>query len=160
MPEPRRGQIGTATGRPRGGWCLHLSHPARRLKNLDDAHEHLIEILKLIETNYREVSITPNLHLSLYLNKCCKDYGSLYSFWCFSFERMNGILGSLPNSRQKIELEIMRFMMQSSQIERRFNTLALNYQAIFQILDLNNDTTDDNENESLESEELQAFLDI
>ncbi|UZO00530.1 uncharacterized protein OCT59_011653 [Rhizophagus irregularis] len=54
----------------------------------------------------------------------------------------------------------MRFMMQSSQIERRFNTLALNHQAIFQILDLNDDTTDDNENESLESEELQAFLDI
>ncbi|CAB5360544.1 unnamed protein product [Rhizophagus irregularis] len=51
-------------------------------------------------------------------------------------------------------------MMQSSQIERRFNTLALNHQAIFQILDLNDDTTDDNENESLESEELQAFLDI
>ncbi|CAB5387812.1 unnamed protein product [Rhizophagus irregularis] len=50
--------------------------------------------------------------------------------------------------------------MQSSQIERRFNTLALNHQAIFQILDLNDDTTDDNENESLESEELQAFLDI
>ncbi|UZO04715.1 uncharacterized protein OCT59_025086 [Rhizophagus irregularis] len=54
----------------------------------------------------------------------------------------------------------MRFMMQSSQIERRFNTLALNHQAIFQILDLNDNTTDDNENESLESEELQAFLDI
>ncbi|GBC25642.2 uncharacterized protein LOC110231456 [Rhizophagus irregularis DAOM 181602=DAOM 197198] len=62
------------------------------IKNLDDAHEHLIEILKLIETNYGEVSITPNLHLSLHLNKCCKDYGSLYSFWYFSFERMNGIL--------------------------------------------------------------------
>ncbi|GET58569.1 hypothetical protein GLOIN_2v1786147 [Rhizophagus irregularis DAOM 181602=DAOM 197198] len=132
----------------------------RRSENLNDAHEHLIEILKLIKTNYGEVSITPNLHLSLHLNKCCKDYGPLYSFWYFSFERMNGILGSLPNSRRKIEPEIMRFMMQSSQIERRFNTLALNHQAIFQILDLNDDTTDDNENESLESEELQAFLDI
>ncbi|CAB5320241.1 unnamed protein product [Rhizophagus irregularis] len=50
--------------------------------------------------------------------------------------------------------------MQSSQIEQRFNTLALNHQAIFQILDLNDDTTDDNENESLKSEKLQAFLDI
>ncbi|GET58122.1 hypothetical protein GLOIN_2v1776801 [Rhizophagus irregularis DAOM 181602=DAOM 197198] len=85
----------------------------RRPENLNDAHEHLIEILKLIETNYGEVSITPNLHLSLHLNKCCKDYGPLYSFWCFSFERMNGILGSLPNSRRKIEPEIMRFMMQN-----------------------------------------------
>ncbi|UZO17202.1 uncharacterized protein OCT59_008563 [Rhizophagus irregularis] len=31
IPEPRRGHIGTATGRrPGGGWCLHLPHPARR----------------------------------------------------------------------------------------------------------------------------------
>ncbi|GBC39214.2 uncharacterized protein LOC107327733 [Rhizophagus irregularis DAOM 181602=DAOM 197198] len=140
--------------------CSILVRRIVTIKNLDDAHEHLIEILKLIETNYGEVSITPNLHLSLHLNKCCKDYGPFYLFWCFSFKRMNGIFGSLPNSRRKIEPEIMRFMMQSSQIERRFNTLALNHQAIFQILDLNDDTTDDNENESLESEELQAFLDI
>ncbi|GET57517.1 hypothetical protein GLOIN_2v1786147 [Rhizophagus irregularis DAOM 181602=DAOM 197198] len=140
--------------------CSILVRRIVTIKNLDDAHEHLIEILKLIETNYGEVSITPNLHFSLHLNKCCKDYGPLYSFWYFSFERMNGILGSLPNSRRKIEPEIMRFMMQSSQIERRFNTLALNHQAIFQILDLNDDTTDDNKNKSLESEELQAFLDI
>jgi len=73
--------------------CSILVRRIVTIKNLDDAHEHLIEILKLIETNYGEVSITPNLHLSLHLNKCCKDYGPLYSFWCFSFERMNGILG-------------------------------------------------------------------
>ena len=48
--------------------------------------------------------------------------------------RFYNYTGSLPNSRRKIEPEIMRFMMQSSQIERRFNTLALNHQAIFQIL--------------------------
>lgn len=59
-------------------------------QNLDDTHGHLIEILKLIKTNYREDLITPNLHLSLHLNKCCKNYGPLYSFWSFSFERMNG----------------------------------------------------------------------
>uniref|UniRef100_U9SQA2 Uncharacterized protein n=1 Tax=Rhizophagus irregularis (strain DAOM 181602 / DAOM 197198 / MUCL 43194) TaxID=747089 RepID=U9SQA2_RHIID len=46
-------------------------------------------------------------------------------FGVFSFERMNGIIGSLPNSRRKIEPEIMRFMMQSSQIERRFHTVYL-----------------------------------
>jgi hypothetical protein len=62
-------------------------------ENLDAAHDHLIELLRLIETNYGKDSITPNLHLSLHLNECCKDFGPLYSFWCFSFERMNGILG-------------------------------------------------------------------
>ena len=53
----------------------------------------------------------------------------------------------------------MRFMMQSSQIERKFNMLPLNHQNIFQILNLENNQTDD-ENKSFESEELQAFLDI
>jgi len=62
-------------------------------QNLNIAHNYLIELLGLIEVNYGINLIIPNLHLSLYLNECCKDYGPLYSFWCFSFERMNGILG-------------------------------------------------------------------
>ena len=63
------------------------------LENLNIAHGHLIELLRLIEINYGKDSITPNLHLSLHLNECCRDYESLYSFLSFSFERMNGILG-------------------------------------------------------------------
>ena len=63
---------------------------------MDEAHKGLIEIIKLIEEYYGEEKITPNLHLSLHLCECSYDYGPLYSFWCFSFERMNGILGK-PN---------------------------------------------------------------
>ena len=73
--------------------CFILVRRIVTLENLNVAHDHLVELLKLIEINYGEDYITPNLHLSLHLNECCKDYGPLYSFWCFSFERMNGILG-------------------------------------------------------------------
>ena len=70
-------------------------------------------------------------------------------------------VGSIPNSRRKIEPEIMRFMMQSSLIERNFHKLPKNLQDIFQILNLKNDKTDDDdEDKSFESEELQAFLNI
>ena len=68
-------------------------------------------------------------------------------------------IGSLPNSRRKIEPEIMRFMVQNSQIERKYNKLPLDRQYIFQTLNLENDQPDD-ENESFESEELKAFLNI
>ena len=78
-----------------------------RLDLLKEAHERLIELIKLIERKYGPEKITPNLHLSLHLCECSHDYDSLYSFWCFSFERINGILGSLPNSNRKIEPELM-----------------------------------------------------
>ena len=84
---------------------------------MQEANRRLIEIVKLIETNYGRNKITSNLHLSLHLYDCSFDYGPLYAFWCFSFERMNGILGSLPNSNRKIEPELMRRLMFDSQVE-------------------------------------------
>jgi hypothetical protein len=53
----------------------------------------------------------------------------------------------------------MRFMVQSSQIERKFHTLPSNHQNIFKILGLD-DNEIGNENETFESEELQTFLDM
>ena len=61
--------------------------------DIKEAHEELIKIIKLIEEHYGEGKITPNLHLSLHLCECFYNYGLLYSFWCFSFERINGVLG-------------------------------------------------------------------
>src|SRR3989440_8065577 len=84
---------------------------------MQEANRRLIEIVKLIETNYEKDKITLNLHLSLHLYDCSFAYGPLYVFWYFSFERMNGILGSLPNSNQKIEPELMRKLIFDSQVE-------------------------------------------
>ena len=62
---------------------------------LNEAHERLLKVVTLIEENYSPKRITPNLHLCLHIANCCQNYGPLYSFWCYSFERMNGILGKL-----------------------------------------------------------------
>ena len=83
---------------------------------IDEAHERLIKIIKLIERNYGQEKITLNLHLSLHLYECAYDYEPLYSFWYFSFEKINGILGSLPNSHWNIESELMRRLLSNKQI--------------------------------------------
>ncbi|PKK58760.1 hypothetical protein RhiirC2_795807 [Rhizophagus irregularis] len=83
---------------------------------MEEAHERLIKIIKLIEVHYGRVKITPNLHLSLHLCDCSNDFDPLYAFWYFSFERMNGILGSLPTSNRQIELEIMCRIMNDNRI--------------------------------------------
>ncbi|GES80387.1 hypothetical protein GLOIN_2v1776801 [Rhizophagus clarus] len=66
---------------------------------LNKAHSRLIKIGRLIEKRYGKGLITPNIHLSLHLAECCYDYSPIYSFWCFSFERMNGILVQTNNQR-------------------------------------------------------------
>src|SRR5271155_4298039 len=70
---------------------------------IKEAHKRLIKMVKIIEQYYKQEKIIPNLYLSLHLCECANDYGPLYTFWYFSFERMNGILGTLLNSHQNIE---------------------------------------------------------
>lgn len=62
---------------------------------MNEVHQRLVELVKLIEEHYGRDKITPNLHLSLHLCKCAHDFGPVYAFWYFSFERMNGMLGKL-----------------------------------------------------------------
>ncbi|EXX58274.1 hypothetical protein RirG_199540 [Rhizophagus irregularis DAOM 197198w] len=94
----------------------------RKSNAVRESHERLIEIVKLIEEHYGRDKITPNLHLSLHLSECMYDFELLYAFWCFSFERMNGVLGALPNSHRKIEPEIMRRMMADIHIDSIINS--------------------------------------
>jgi hypothetical protein len=75
--------------------CSILVSRILEIELMEEAHERLIKIIKLIEEHYGRVKITPNLHLSLHLCDCSNDFGPLYAFWCFSFERMNGILGKI-----------------------------------------------------------------
>jgi hypothetical protein len=63
------------------------------INGLEEAHKRLLTMVKLIEQNYGPEKISPNLHLCLHICHCALDYGPLYAFWCFSYERMNGLLG-------------------------------------------------------------------
>ena len=73
--------------------CNILTSRELQKKELNEAFTRLLEINKLIERKYGQEKISPNLHLCLHICECALDYGPLSSFWCFSFEWMNGILG-------------------------------------------------------------------
>ena len=60
------------------------------------------------EQLYGREHCTPNMHLHLHLKKCILDHGPAHSFWCFSFERYNGLLGSYHTNQKNIEIQIMR----------------------------------------------------
>ena len=56
------------------------------------------------------------MHLHCHLADCVRDFGPVYSFWLFSFERYNGHLGSLPNNGRSIEVQMMRRFTRDSYI--------------------------------------------
>ena len=67
-----------------------------------EAESRILKFCKLFENLYGTTKCTPNMHLSCHLVECIRDYGPVYSFWCFSFERYNGILGSYHKNNHNI----------------------------------------------------------
>ena len=71
----------------------------------------LLKFLELFEELYCKKNCTINLHLHAHLHECLKDFGPVYSFWLFSFKRMNGILGSFKTNSYNISVQLMdRFL--------------------------------------------------
>jgi hypothetical protein len=52
-------------------------------------------MVHLIKSIYGPEFITSNIHLALYIVDCYYDYGSIYSFWFFPYERLNGYIGKV-----------------------------------------------------------------
>ena len=63
--------------------------------DLKEAQERLQDMAYLIEYVYGAEFITSNIHLALHIPDCCRDYGPVYSFWLFPFERLNGYIGKI-----------------------------------------------------------------
>ncbi|POG62138.1 hypothetical protein GLOIN_2v1883106, partial [Rhizophagus irregularis DAOM 181602=DAOM 197198] len=129
----------------------HLSAEDRKILT------HFVRIcsILLIEVQYGRNKITPNLHLSLHLSECCHDFSPLYAFWCFSFERMNGILGSLPNSNRKIEPELMHRLMNDNQI-RDIITSSAQMKGL-ELLENHPTVGSLSENDQFASDEMERF---
>lgn len=60
---------------------------------------------------------TPNMHLHLHLKESLLDYGPIYAFWLFSFERFNGLLGAYSTNKRNIEIQLMRKFINQQKVK-------------------------------------------
>ena len=88
--------------------CKLLSQPMIRISEVGSAHALLLKFCREVEKLYGKERIRPNMHMHIHLADCILDYGPVYSFWLFSFERYNGILGKYYTNNKSIEVQIMR----------------------------------------------------
>ena len=57
------------------------------------------------------------MHLHQHLSECILDFGPVYSFWLYSFERYNGILGNYTTNQKSVEIQIMRKFLNEMHIK-------------------------------------------
>ena len=88
--------------------CVLLKPRFIRKVDVESADLYLLQYCKKVEELYGPKSITPNMHLHVHLKQCILDYGPLHAFWCYPFERFNGILGNFHSNRKSIESQLMK----------------------------------------------------
>ena len=107
--------------------CLLLTRLLKKT-DLEVAHCLLLNFCCTYQELYGPQYCTPNMHLHMHLQQCLRDCGPVYSIWCFSFERFNGLLESFYTNQKEIELQVMKKfiykqLVQHMDIDKDFQSL-------------------------------------
>ena len=98
--------------------CSLLGHRIVTRSDIETADMFLLAFCKKYQELYGAGNCSPNMHLHLHLKECLLDYGPPHAFWCFSFERFNGLLGSFHTNQKSIEVQVMRMFINSQLLRR------------------------------------------
>ena len=99
------------------GACSKICKRNIKVLDVEDAHRTFIIFCKTFERLCGKEKVKPNMHMHLHLRDCLLHYGPVYAFWCFSFERFNGILGSYHINNHCITVQVMRKFVSFQQIK-------------------------------------------
>lgn len=97
--------------------CTILGQRIIRKSDITTADLLLLNYCKRFEDLYGKEYCTINLHLHLHLKDTFCDFGPSHSFWCFPFERFNGILGSYPTNSKAVEVQFMKKFLASQSVK-------------------------------------------
>ena len=86
----------------------------------------LLHFSKRVQRMYGGTAITPNMHMHCHFKDVLLDYGPVYSFWCFSYERYNGILETQPTNNKEVEVQLMQRFISDN------NSFAFSQPTIFE----------------------------
>ena len=99
--------------------CYLLCRRTITNEELLEADTLIMEYCQSYVEIYGKECCTPNLHLHGHLASCIRDYGPVYAFWLFSFERLNGVLGSYHSNNQAISVQVMRKFLNNTHYQSK-----------------------------------------
>ncbi|OAD65780.1 hypothetical protein PHYBLDRAFT_153035 [Phycomyces blakesleeanus NRRL 1555(-)] len=80
--------------------CRILVKPSISFIEIDQAHRYLQEFCQSCEDTYEPKVLTCNMHLHLHLHDTIRDFGPVYGYWLFGFERYNSLLKNNKTNRK------------------------------------------------------------
>ena len=89
--------------------CKILCQPVLSKQEILKGDALLVNFCMGMERLYGKKFLTCNLHLHCHLQKVLMDYGPVFGFWLFSFERYNGHSGSTFINNPSFEIKFERF---------------------------------------------------
>ena len=95
-----------------------LCHRSISLQQVDKADSLLMEFCETFERLYGKNNLNINMHLHGHLKECILDFGPVYAFWVFSFERLNGILESYHTNGHNLPVQIIRRFLATGDFDR------------------------------------------
>ena len=75
-------------------------------EEIEEADKVVFEFCTKFVCLYGKEHCTPNIHLHCHLKECIIDYGPVYVFWLFGFERLSGVMGSYHTNCQNISVQL------------------------------------------------------
>ncbi|KAG1439495.1 hypothetical protein G6F56_012276 [Rhizopus delemar] len=94
--------------------CQILCAPSITLSDATHAHNLLKQFAIGVALHYGPEAVTPNMHLHLHLLEAIRDFGPIYSFWVYAFERLNGDIKKMTvNYKSSFEVTYMRKFLQT-----------------------------------------------
>ncbi len=93
--------------------CVFLCRRTITQAQLQEANKFLDEFWKAYKQLYGADKCTMNIHLHGHLTDCVQDFGPVYSFWCFAYERMNGVLGAYHTNNHHVSVQFMHRFLDS-----------------------------------------------
>ncbi|KAG1441082.1 hypothetical protein G6F55_013331 [Rhizopus delemar] len=70
--------------------CHIVCRPCITQNEATIAHKLFHEFVLGVAELYGPEMVTPNMHLHLHLKDSIQDFGPIYAFWLYGFERLNG----------------------------------------------------------------------
>jgi hypothetical protein len=96
--------------------CKLLCDDVVKISNVDRCQRQLLAYCSSFQKLFGEDAVKPTMHFVIHLPEMSLDYGSANGYWCFGFERMNGLLGLVPNNRRFVESTLLRTFMEHSHL--------------------------------------------